>query len=144
MKLDYTIRGIIIEIKNEIKKEEGIDLSEQEIFEICDSQFVGATLARLKKISYSLAYIGNFLFKDLTYYFHNVKESKKAMKDMNEKEKKDFITKKKIFHKQNFKGSKMKLIKKLEDLPEDASNTKEFDSYKDMFKEIVYKERNNE
>lgn len=142
MKLDYTIKNIIIEIKNELKEEEDIDISEQEIFNICNSQFIGGVLAKIKKISFSLSHIGHFLYKDLNYYFKNIKETDKIVKEMDDEERKKFLNNKKTFHKKEFRASNMKVIRNLEDLPDDIVKTNTYVHYTNVLKQIKYNESN--
>lgn len=73
MKLDETIKEIVIDIHNSLKKD-GIFISPQEIGEIIESQFIVANLAFKKGLEIRLPLFGTFVRK------HGLEKSQAAAK----------------------------------------------------------------
>lgn len=72
MKLDETSLEVLQEIQEELKKEDNIELSIQEIADVVKSEFDGANYAFSKGVNVRLPIIGSFLRK------HGLEKNKEA------------------------------------------------------------------
>lgn len=110
MKLDDVTKEIIVEIQNDLAKDD-IDISIQEIANIVESQFIGGNLAFKKGLEVRLPLFGSFVRK------HGLEKSKAAaelnkMKDMFTKE--DFerkVLEAKLANKEKTKVRKSNIVR---------------------------------
>lgn len=84
MKLDYKLKDIISEIQKELKEEDDIDISIQEIAAIADSQFVAAIFAFTKGLEVKLHKLGGFKRR----FMQNIKKGRAELTEL-----KDTLTK---------------------------------------------------
>lgn len=138
MKKDDTIDSILIEIKNELKKEKKKDLEVEEIFEIANSQFVGGAVALNKRLSCVFDYIGSLVLKNKKAYVASIKSVHSLKDKVSEEEYKEIIRQKKIANKNAMNASNLKLIKELKDLPEDLADNAKIKHYNDLYKQVIY------
>lgn len=136
MKNDETIDSIIFEIKEELENE-GIELAEQEIFELVNSQFIGGAVAVKKRISFMISYIGNFVFKDLKSYVTSVKEVNKLKDQVSEEEYQRIIKEKRIANKDTLNGSKIPLSLNIDELPEDVTGNIAIKKYAELYSKVI-------
>lgn len=116
-KNDSVIRDVILEVQNDLI-EEGIHFTEDEIFNMVDAQFKSAAVARYKGIDFRLERIGNFMFKDLRYYYGNAKNlvKYKYKEEVNEEEYKKMLNQVRKETKERMKPSNSKPVNSLEEL----------------------------
>lgn len=74
MNIDDTIRRVIKETKIHIEEKFPIQISEEEITDVVDSQFRGLVFGLKKGVSIKLPVIGRFLFMDKQQVLANVAE----------------------------------------------------------------------
>ncbi len=137
MKLDNTIRSIVLEIQNELKDEKGIDLTPEEIFNIANSQFIAGSIAKTRGISFRLPYIGNFIFKNKQAYTQSLKEVEKLKDKVSPEEYKEIIKQKRIANKNTMKNNSKLVIKELEDLPDQISNISSVKYWNKVYNEVI-------
>lgn len=140
MKSDEVILGILYEVQEEIEKEQNITISIEELFEICNSQFVGGRVAAYKRLSFSLDYIGTFVFKNLDAYVESVK-SVNSVKDLvSEEEYKTIIKEKRIANRDTMNGSRLEVISDIKSLPKDVTTPHYHKHLSEMITEIIENE----
>lgn len=137
---DETIRAVLLEIKNEIKKETNEDFSIEELFNIVNSQFVAGGLAANKRISVFYSYIGTFKIKNLKAYVQSIKDVKSIKEKVTDEVYEKIVQEKRIANKKAFSSSKIKLVTDLKDLPEDVSDRTVMRSYNKIYKELLNNE----
>lgn len=137
MKVDETINAVLQEIQVECKKELKKDLSINELFEICNSQFVGGAVAFDLKVSFLLSYIGNFLYKNIRAYRESLVEMNKLKEQVSEEEYKEIIKEKKIANQNVLTSSNFKIVKRLEDLPEFVTESRSIVEFNRLYKKVL-------
>ena len=140
MKKDDTIASIIMDIKAELKEEKGIELSEQEIFEIVNSQFIGGAFAVLKGLSFIFKAFGNFVFKNKDHYIRSVREVQKLKDKVSEEEYKEIIKQKRIANVDTMKISKIPIIRELSELPDNIEEVTTIKEYENLYQEVINNE----
>lgn len=140
MIIDETITSIIIEIREELKEERGIELSEQEIFELANSQFIGAAFAVSRGISFFISYIANFVFKNKKDYISSVESINKLKSKVSDKEYKEIIKKKKMVNKDTMNASTYKLITELSEIPDSISENVTISKYNEFHNKLIENE----
>lgn len=84
--LDDTLKGIILEVQQELREEDGIELSVQEIYEIWHSQFRVANLAFKKGLEIRLPVFGKFIHTDSVNVFKKVRRFQEDNKHLSPEE----------------------------------------------------------
>lgn len=141
MVLDNNIINIIEDIKHKLHSEKGIDLSEEDIYEIVNSQFIGLAIARDLGISATISYIGTFLYKNFDAHVGKIKAVFNLKDKIDKRDYNDIIETIRIEAKKNFTGSKLNLITNIEDLPKDKiSNKKNIYTYNYIYNKVLENE----
>lgn len=86
MKLDSAVTTFLAEVQKEVKEENGIDLSIQEIGEIVDSQFIAANLAFKKGVEVRLPVFGSFIRKNGKQKMDDTQALKERRDELGEEE----------------------------------------------------------
>jgi hypothetical protein len=140
MQKDDTIKAILLDIKNEIEEETDEEFSIEELFSIVNSQFVAGGLAINKRLSIFYSYIGTFIFKNKKAYSKSVKDVYNLKGTIPDEEYNTIVKKKRIANSKVMKGSNLKLITELKDLPEDVSELMIMQSYNEIYQELLNNE----
>ena len=137
MQLDGVITDILHDIQQELAEEEGIEISIEELFTICNSQFVGGRIAVNKRLSFFFDYIGTFVMKNKDAYIKSVKDLESLKGTIPEEEYKELIMKKRIANKGKLNGSKLDTIKEIANLPNDISTPNYLRAVSDMVQQVI-------
>ena len=137
MKLDEPIHNILLDIRQEIAEEEGIDLSIEELFEICNSQFVGGRIAVTKRLSFSFDYIGTFVMKNKDAYLKSVQSVHALKGTIPEEEYQKIVMDKRIANKGATNGSNLDLITDIAGLPSDVATPNYLKAISEMVKQVI-------
>ena len=137
MGTDKVIDELLQEVQYEIKTEENIELSIDEIFDIVNSQFIGCALAVSKRLSFFIPYIGTFVLKNKKAYIKSIEETQKLKALVSEQEYKEIIKQKRIANANVMNGSTLETITELKELPSTLADNVRIRSVNKLYKEII-------
>tara|TARA_R110000772_G_C13310328_1_gene440540 strand:+ start:59565 stop:59987 length:423 start_codon:yes stop_codon:yes gene_type:complete len=137
MKADETINNILQEVQQELREEDGIDLSTAELFSIANSQFIAGALAVNKRISFFFGYIGGFILKNKRAYIESVKSVKALKGTIPDEEYMAIVKEKRIANFNGMNGARLEVITELKDLPNDLADNQKIKGINKLYKEII-------
>lgn len=103
MKLDITLKEVLLEVQQELKEEIGEVYSLEEINTVVESQFIASNLAFKKGVNIRLPRFGTFIRKYGYMFSKGAKALKEAKHTMTAKKYEDAVREHKIIHKERRK-----------------------------------------
>lgn len=137
MGTDEIINELLQDVQYEIKIEDNIELSVDEIFDIVNSQFIGCALAVNKRLSFFIPYIGTFVLKNKKAYIKSIEEVQKLKALVSEEQYKEIVKEKRIANANVMNGSMLDTITELEELPSSLAENVRIRGINKLYKEII-------
>lgn len=138
--MDNVIKNILEEVQKELKKERNVDISIEELYNICISQFKVANLGFKKGIEIRLPIFGSFISNNKLGVIERIKEIQKVHKDKSEKEIKEILNKEFIALKEQKKAkNKIRNKKESNHTLEDLKNTPDLVNIPNKYDKYVNK-----